>query len=91
MTTRRCRLDGRQRSKAAVLAKLGRDLGWGRPITNLDALYDILRAEIAGPIAISWRLTPPAQVALGADLAAITATLREVAAERADVTLEIGA
>ena len=89
MTTRRCTLDGRQRSKAAVLAKLGRDLGWDRPLTNLDALYDVLRREIPGPIEIVWKLTPSAHVALGADLAPIAATLREVAGERADVRLEI--
>lgn len=89
MTLRRCRLDGRQRTKRAVLAKLARDLGWGRPIKNLDALYDVLRTEIPGPIAISWRITPGAHIALGADLSAITATLREVAAERPDVTLEV--
>ena len=89
MTTRRCRLDGRQRSKRAVLAKLARDLGWGRPIRNLDALHDVLRAEIPGPIEITWRITRRAHAELGADLAPLTATLREVAAERPDVTVEI--
>ncbi|MFO1069932.1 MAG: barstar family protein [Geminicoccaceae bacterium] len=89
MTTRRCTLDGRQRSKAAVLAKLGRDLGWDRPLTNLDALYDVLRREIRGPVEIVWKLTPRAHVSLGADLAPIAATLREVAAERPDLRLEI--
>jgi RNAse (barnase) inhibitor barstar len=87
VSLRRCSLDGRQRSKAAVLNKLARDLGWDRPITNLDALYDVLRRELPGPIEIVWRLTPDAHVALGQDLAAIAATLREVAAERRDVTL----
>jgi RNAse (barnase) inhibitor barstar len=89
VTARRCRLDGRQRTKQAVLSKIGRDLGWGRPIPNLDALYDVLRAEIPGPIAITWRITPQAHVELGADLTPITATLREVAAERPDLTVEI--
>lgn len=89
MTTRRCLLDGRQRSKRAILAKLARDLGWDRPLTNLDALYDVLRREIPGPIEIVWRPTAAAQVALGTDMATIAATLREVAAERSDVTLRL--
>lgn len=89
MTTRRCTLDGRQRSKAAVLAKLGRDLGWDRPLTNLDALYDVLRREIRGPFEIVWRLTPQSQQALATDFATLSATLREAAAERPDMRLEI--
>lgn len=89
MTARRCILDGRQRSKRAVLAKIGRDLGWDRPLTNLDALYDVLRREIPGPFAIVWRLTPQSQEALATDFATLSATLREVAAERPDMTLQI--
>ncbi len=89
MTTRRCILDGRQRSKRAILAKLARDLGWDRPLTNLDALYDVLRREIPGPLEIVWRPTAAAQVALGADMATIAATLRQVADERGDVTFRM--
>jgi hypothetical protein len=83
-------LDGRQRSKRAVLRKIGRDLGWGRPLTNLDALYDVLRRRIPGPFQIDWWLTPRAREALGADLEPIAAVLRQVAAERRDVRLWIG-
>lgn len=89
MTVRRCILDGRQRSKRAVLAKIARDLGWDRPVTNLDALYDVLRREIPGPIEILWRPTAASQEALGANMATIAATLREVAAERTDVTFQL--
>jgi RNAse (barnase) inhibitor barstar len=89
VTGKRCILDGRQRSKQAVLAKIARDLGWDRPLTNLDALYDVLRREIAGPIEIVWRPTAAAQVALGTELAPIAATLREVAKGRPDVTFRL--
>jgi RNAse (barnase) inhibitor barstar len=89
VTAKRCTLDGRQRSKRAILAKIARDLGWDRPLTNLDALYDVLRREIAGPIEITWRPTSAAQMALGTELAPIAATLREVAEERADVTFRL--
>lgn len=89
MTVTRCTLDGRQRSKRAILAKLRRDLGWDRPLTNLDALYDVLRREIAGPVEIVWRPTPAAQVALGMEMAPIAATLRQVAQERPDVSFHL--
>ena len=89
MTAKRCVLDGRQRSKRAVLAKIARDLGWDRPLTNLDALYDVLRREIEGPIEIVWRPTASAQQALGTEMAPIAATLREVARERADMALRV--
>lgn len=89
MTVKRVILDGRQRSKGAILAKIRRDLGWHRPLTNLDALYDVLRREIPGPIEIVWRPTAAAQEALGTDMAPIAATLREVASERSDVGLWI--
>lgn len=84
---RTCRIDGRQRTKAAVLRKLARDLGGGTPIHNLDALYDVLRRDVPGPVEIVWRPSP----ALGAEGPRIAAVLREVAAERADVTLRDGA
>lgn len=89
MTVKRCILDGRQRSKRAVLAKIRRDVGWDRPLTNLDALYDVLLREIKGPIDIVWRLTPRSQEALAQDLATIVTTLREVAEQRADVTFRL--
>jgi RNAse (barnase) inhibitor barstar len=89
VTAKRCTLDDRQGTKLAVLAKIAHDLEWRRPITNLDALYDVLRYEIAGPIEIVWRMTPEVHISLGQDLAPITATLREVAAERPDLSLEI--
>jgi RNAse (barnase) inhibitor barstar len=89
VSVKRCVLDGRQRSKRAILAKIGRDLGWDRPLTNLDALYDVLRREIEGPIEIVWRPTRGAQMALGTDMATIAATLREVAQERSDMTLRL--
>ena len=82
------RLDGRQRSKHAVLAKLALDLGFPdhfRP--NLDALFDVLRADIEGPIRIEWRLTRNAAAGLGPDLEPLQRTLRDAAAERDDLTL----
>ena len=88
-TPRRCVLDGRQRTRAAILAKLGRDLGHPAPIPNLDALYDVLRTDIAGPLTIEWRLNATTHKALGADLPRLRRVLEEVARERADLHLVI--
>ena len=86
---RRCLLDGRQRTRAAVLAKLARDLGHPTPIRNLDALYDVLRTDIAGPFTIEWRLNTTTHKALGADLPRLRRVLEEVARERPDLHLVI--
>jgi ribonuclease inhibitor len=82
------RLDGRQRSKHAVLAKLALDLGFPdhfRP--NLDALFDVLTADIEGPIRIEWRLTRNAVAGIGPDLEPLQRTIRDATAERDDLTL----
>lgn len=81
-------LDARHDSRDKVLDALAHDLGfpphWGR---NLDALHDVLRTDIAGPIDIVWR--DPARRALGPDFDAILAVLRDVAAERWDVSVRV--
>jgi ribonuclease inhibitor len=77
-------LDARDDSRDKVFDALARDLGfpahWGR---NLDALYDVLRRDIAGPLEIIWRAG-----ARSPDLDAIRTVLRDVAHERSDVTLK---
>lgn len=84
------RLDGRQRSKAAVLAKLARDLDFPpyfRP--NLDALFDVLTTDMRGPLRIEWRLSAAVEAALGADLEPLRQTLAAAAAARDDLVLEV--
>ena len=74
-------LDARHDSRDKVFDALAHGLGfpahWGR---NLDALYDVLRRDIAGPVEIVWRAG-----AHGPALDAIRTVLREVARERDDV------
>ena len=80
------RLDGRQRSKAAVLAKLARDLGFPahfRP--NLDALFDVLTTDIRGPIRIDWQLSAKTEAAIGCDLGPLCRTLGDAARARDDL------
>ena len=89
MKPKTCRLDGRQRSKRAVLRKLARDLGFPPHFgENLDALHDVLTTDIAGRIEISWHTTERARTALGADFERIRGTLRDAAKERGDLTLD---
>ncbi len=83
------RLDGRQRSKAAVLARLCRELGAPAPARNLDALYDVLRRDVRGPFTVAWRAGPATRAALGDDYGRLRAVLEQVAAERDDVRLEL--
>lgn len=85
---RRCRLDGRSRSRAAVMARLARELGFPAHFGgNLDALYDVLTTDIAGPIEIVWRGRPRAALAADAELGPVLATLEAAARARPDLRL----
>ena len=85
---KRCTLNASHDSRAKVYAALARDLGFpahaGR---NLDALWDVLRADIKGPVEIVWRDSTVARAAMGADYDEIARVLRDIAAARSDVTL----
>ncbi|MEZ5858669.1 MAG: barstar family protein [Geminicoccaceae bacterium] len=83
------RLDGRQRSKRAVLAGLARELAFPphfRP--NLDALFDVLTTDLEGRSASTGgpRTTPGA---LAGDFDAIARTLTEAARARDDLTFRL--
>ena len=51
---------------------------------NLDALWDVLTAEVEGPCEIVWEGMGKAREDLGADFDRLVALLDEVAAERED-------
>lgn len=87
--TRRCIIEGsRVRALADVYAALAGPLGFPAHFgNNLDALYDVLVADIAGPIEIVWRDHRLSRKALGADYARVLAVLRDAAAARDDMTL----
>lgn len=53
---------------------------------NLDALWDVLTGEVAGPIEIVWEGSAQAEANLGADYAKLVALLNDLAAERDDFT-----
>lgn len=87
---KRAVLDASYTTLDAVYDTLQRELGlpgyFGR---NLDALWDVLRSEITGPIEIIWRDHKMARRRLGSDYDRVTAVLRDVAAARPDFTLRL--
>jgi ribonuclease inhibitor len=87
--TRRCVLDGGSiRTLADVYAALAGPLGFPKHFgNNLDALYDVLATDVAGPIEIVWRDHRLSQAVLGGDYDRILAVLRDAAAARDDMTL----
>ncbi|WP_434629717.1 barstar family protein [Chromobacterium sp. CV08] len=57
---------------------------------NLDALYDCLANDVAGPLRLVWHDAATAERALGADVyATVMDILQAVADERGDVALDI--
>jgi ribonuclease inhibitor len=53
---------------------------------NLDALWDALTAEVAGPFEIVWEQSAQAQANLGVDFAKLIILFNDLAAERDDFT-----
>lgn len=75
------------RTLAQVYDELARQLAFpahfGR---NLDALWDALTGEVAGPLEIVWEQSAQAQENLGLDYAKLIILLNDLAAERDDFT-----
>lgn len=51
---------------------------------NLDALWDVLTGDVAGPFEIVWEESAQAQANLGLDYAKLVILLNDLAAERDD-------
>jgi len=56
---------------------------------NLDALWDVLTGEVAGPFEIVWEQSAQAQANLGLDYAKLIILLNDLAAERDDFTFTL--
>ena len=78
------------RSLAQFYDELARQLAFpphfGR---NLDALWDVLTVEVAGPFEIVWEESAKAQANLGLDYAKLIILLNDLAAERDDFTFTL--
>lgn len=85
---RSCRLDGRTRTRRAALARLARELGFPAHFGhNLDALYDCLTTDVAGPIEVVWSGRHRAALAADPELGPVLETLEAAARQRADLRL----
>lgn len=78
-------LDGELADRAALFARLAAHLDFpAYAAANLDALWDVLTTEVAGPFEIVWRDHLRARESLGADFDRIVSLLRQLAEERRD-------
>ena len=55
---------------------------------NLDALYDVLATDLAGPFKVTWHFPRASKAALGGQYEKIKAVLKQVARERKDVEVQ---
>ncbi len=51
---------------------------------NLDALWDVLSAEVEGPVEITWQNAQASKQAMGEDFEKVLKVLQEVEGERED-------
>jgi len=91
MSVRRCTLDGKtMRSLADLYDQLSAGLllpeHFGR---NLDALWDVLSGDVAGPFAIHWRHAAVSRQSLGQDFRRVAKLFQDLEKERDDFTLMI--
>lgn len=56
---------------------------------NLDALWDALSTDVAGPFEVVWHGAAQSQASLGADYDRLLAVFHDLAAERDDFTLTL--
>jgi len=83
-------LDATLADRRAVVARLAKALDFPpHAASNLDALWDVLRTDIAGPFAVVWRDHARARSLLGDDYDRLAALFADLAAERDDVTFTL--
>ena len=56
---------------------------------NLDALWDVLTVDVAGPVEIVWENAGLSRTRMGETAAALFDLLNEVAEERPDITVKL--
>jgi ribonuclease inhibitor len=54
---------------------------------NLDALWDLLTADIKGPVELIWEDSATSKKSMGKDFARVSALLRDIEKEREDFTV----
>ncbi|MCB1875414.1 MAG: barstar family protein [Chromatiales bacterium] len=81
---RKTRSPGEFYRQARELFELDEDFG-----NNLDALWDVLSTDVAGPLKIRWRHTRVARRSLGDDFERLVSVLERAAEERDDLILRV--
>ena len=89
---KRCLLSGKKvRSLDVFYDEIARQLAFpvhfGR---NLDALWDVLSADIEGPIEVVWESPDSSRIGMGRDFDRIVAVLKDAEKARKDFRLRIG-
>ena len=89
---KRCLLSGKTvRSLDAFYDEIARQLAFpdhfGR---NLDALWDVLSADMEGPIEVVWKNPDTSRLEMGRDFDRILAVLKEVEKARKDFRVRLG-
>ena len=91
MPIKRCTLNGSAiRSLEDLYSQLSQQLSlpehFGR---NLDALWDVLSADVEGPFEIIWKNAGDAKEEMGPDFERVMKLLRKLEEERDDFKLKI--
>jgi ribonuclease inhibitor len=86
---KRVRIDGAavrslEEAYSALAAALALPAHFGR---NLDALWDAVTGDVAGPLELRWDDAAATRAALGADFERLVALLREAESARKDFRL----
>ncbi len=87
MPVKKCVLNGEKLvSLDDVYDSLARQLDFPKHFgRNLDALWDVMTADLPGPISITWKASKSSRAVLGESFKKISAVLREAAKERDDL------
>jgi len=89
---KRCLLSGKTvRSRDVFYDEIARQLAFPEHFgRNLDALWDVLSADIEGPIEVVWEDPDSSRLGMGHDFDRILAILKGVAKERKDFRVRLG-
>jgi ribonuclease inhibitor len=86
-----CSIDGKHvQSLETLYGELSRQLSFPLHFgNNLDALFDVLTTDVAGPVHIVWNNAAVSRRAMGNDFETVVTLLRNVGKERKDFAVDI--
>ena len=92
MRKKRCLLSGKTvRSLDVFYDEMARQLGFPKHFgRNLDALWDVLSADIEGPVEVVWENPDSSRLAMGRDFDRLLAVLKDVQKARKDFRVHLG-